>query len=455
MRAAKESRVDTHNGVPGYHTRISSPRTAFAQAGSSSPAPPSSLPPSPIPASLPPAFLPPSSPRTSSFRVFRVPPLSSSPPSLLPTSPPRIPLQPSYPPRWSPFIRTVCGSSAPPLPAPSMRRVSSKACRSSRRSSIYISSAERSLLENLAEIGVSPPPSPPASQPPQVQAGANKAIANRRPAEPSRSYPWPHWPLSCCCYILPCSRPTCRGMLRALGPEAWGSLALLGAVLATAAGVPPFLVDDGATFSCHSIPVTMISTLTALLAPLSLGLLWRVRRTSVGLGAGQGSGLNVSLAVRNDETTAIRSDRPCGLAPAPKLTTPAAWTEPTMAMLDPEGVKVAQGAQSSTVAEGATIDRHQRPQWRRSTALPPPGAFLQDRVSVAQTGFAEGAQAPLSDRSSMVRDRPSQLNCELASGSPPARARRVGTARLLSLALLPPAPRLKRTRRVQPTSCKS
>ena len=287
-----------------------------------------------------------------------------------------------------------------------------------------------------------------------MQADANKAIANRRPAEPSRSYPCPRWPLSCCCYVLPCSRPTCRGMLRALGPEAWGSLALLGAVLATAVGVPPFLVGDGAIFSCHSIPVTMISTLTALLTPLSLGLLWRVRRTSVGLGAGQGSGLNLPLAVRNDETTAVRSDRPCGLAPALKLTTPAAWTEPAMAMLDPEGVKVAQGAQSTTVAEGA-IDRRQRPQWRCSTALPPPGAFMQDRVSVAQTGFAEGAQVPLSDRSSIVRDHSSQLNCELASGSPPARARRVGTARLLSLALLPPVPRLKRTRRVQPTSYKS
>ena len=71
---------------------------------------------------------------------------------------------------------------------------------------------------------------------------------------------------------------------------------MLGAVLATAAGVPPFLVDDGATFSCHSIPVTMISTLTALLAPLSLGLLWRVRRTSVVSGDRQRAGLHVSLA---------------------------------------------------------------------------------------------------------------------------------------------------------------
>lgn len=324
-------------------------------------------------------------------------------------------------------------------------------------------------MEDLDEIGVSPPPSPPASQSPrlvsssasqlrkpkdkqnvEVQAGANKAIANRRPSEPSHSYPCPRWPPSCCCYILPCSRPTCRGMLRALGPEAWGCLALLGAVLATAAGVPPFFIDDGAIFSCHSISVTMISTLTALLAPLSLGLLWRVRRTSVGLGAGQGSGLNVSLAVRNDETTAVRSHRPCGLSPALKLTSPAAWTEPAIAVLDPEGVKVAQGAQSSTVAKGATID--QRSQWRRSTALLPSGLFLQDRMPVAQTGFAEGAQVPLSDRS---RDRPSQPNGELASGSPPARARRVGTARLLSLALSPPVPRLKRTRRVQPTSYKS
>ena len=419
MVAAKEARVHDlkedrvgSNGIPGYNTRISTPRTAFAQVGSSSPAPPSSSPPSSIPpslppASLPPASLPPSSPRLSSFRVFRVPPLSSSPPS--PSLPPPS-LPPSYPPRWTPFMRMFGGSSAPPIPMPS-RRVSSEARRSSRRSSIYISSAERLVLGELAEVGVSPPPSPPGA----VHNVANKVIADRRPSEPSRLCPCLRWPLSCCCYILPYSRPTCRGMLRALGPEAWGSLALLIVVLAIVVGVPPFTVDDGATFSCHSIPVTVISTLTALLAPLSLGLLRRVRRTRVGLGAGQGSGLNVCLAARNDETTAVRSLRPCGMASALKLTTPVAWTEPVVAMLDPEGVKVAHGAHGEgvKVAEGAKARRRalqSSPQWRRSTALPPLGDFLQDRMSVVQASSAEGAQVPLPDRSSVVRDRPSQPN---------------------------------------------
>ena len=89
-------------------------------------------------------------------------------------------------------------------------------------------------------------------------------------------------------------------MLRALGLEAWGSLALLAVVLATVVGVPPFAVDDGATFSCHSIGVSVCGIITLLLAPLSLGLLRRVRRTSVsvGLGAGQGVELNVSFVAQ-------------------------------------------------------------------------------------------------------------------------------------------------------------
>ena len=68
-----------------------------------------------------------------------------------------------------------------------------------------------------------------------------------------------------------------------LGPEAWGSLALLAAVLAVVVGVPPFAL--GGSFPCHSIEASVFGTVTALLAPLSLGLLWRVRRSSIGLNA--------------------------------------------------------------------------------------------------------------------------------------------------------------------------
>ena len=66
---------------------------------------------------------------------------------------------------------------------------------------------------------------------------------------------------------------------------------------ATAVGVPPF--DAGNGFSCHSVPVTLVSTFTALLSPLSLGLLWRVRRTSAVLGDKQTARLHVSLAPRH------------------------------------------------------------------------------------------------------------------------------------------------------------
>ena len=71
--------------------------------------------------------------------------------------------------------------------------------------------------------------------------------------------------------------------IKKLGPEAWGSLALLAAVLAVVVGVPPFAL--GGSFPCHSIEASVFGTVTALLAPLSLGLLWRVRRSSIGLNA--------------------------------------------------------------------------------------------------------------------------------------------------------------------------
>ena len=72
----------------------------------------------------------------------------------------------------------------------------------------------------------------------------------------------------------PASKPV--ALLRKLGTEALGSLALLIAVLTTVVGVPPYGAGDG-TFPCHSTAVTVSATLTALLAPLSLGLLRRVR----------------------------------------------------------------------------------------------------------------------------------------------------------------------------------
>ena len=65
-------------------------------------------------------------------------------------------------------------------------------------------------------------------------------------------------------------------LLRKLGTEALGSLALLIAVLTTVVGVPPYGAGDG-IFPCHPTAVTVSATLTALLAPLSLGLLRRVR----------------------------------------------------------------------------------------------------------------------------------------------------------------------------------
>lgn len=60
-----------------------------------------------------------------------------------------------------------------------------------------------------------------------------------------------------------------------LRTEALGSLALLIAVLTLVVGVPPYGAGDN-TFPCHSTAVTVSATLTALLAPLSLGLVRRV-----------------------------------------------------------------------------------------------------------------------------------------------------------------------------------
>ena len=259
-------------------------------------------------------------------------------------------------------------------------------------------SPQQTLVIPCAGIGVSPPPSPPG-QPYQVsltrvverQTSASKAIAKaiakrgcRRSSAPSRSCPRPRRSLLRCCYILPFSRLACRNMLRALGLEAWGSLALLAAVVATVVGVPPFAFDDGATFSCHSIGVSVSGTITLLLAPLLLGLLRRVRRTSAsdGLGAGQGVELNVSLVAQkqSDRTTAIPSLRLCRMTPPPaqKLAAPVdACVEPDMGVetyrsMDPESARGAKGAQSAQ------------------------GDFLQDRMSVP---------APLSCRLSIGSDR--------------------------------------------------
>ena len=84
----------------------------------------------------------------------------------------------------------------------------------------------------------------------------------------------------------------CRDILHALGPEAVGSLALLVAVLMTVVGVPPHDVGDG-SFTCHSIPATLVGTMVVLLTPLSPGFLRCIQLLLAGLSAGQGAGLEL------------------------------------------------------------------------------------------------------------------------------------------------------------------
>ena len=147
---------------------------------------------------------------------------------------------------------------------------------SSRRSSCWPSSRRSAsspscLLANFSEHGVSPPPDNSVSPPP--------------------SPPGCFWRRK---------RKGLQALPRELGPEALKSLALLIAVLATVVGVPPFSVGDG-TFACHSIPMSVFGTVTALIAPLLPGLLRRVRGRRNGQGVGKTITPTLSLGLNDAE----------------------------------------------------------------------------------------------------------------------------------------------------------
>ena len=258
--------------------------------------------------------------------------------------------------------RSSCEYQSPPLLPHEQRKWGF----SSRRSS---TSTPSCLRVDFTEIGVSPPPensaSPPPSppgcswrrekeglQPPQTtgrsltlqptlkvarlkgkaRTGA-KAIAKamssggahaapRRASWLSRTCPRPQWPRrSRCCVVLPSRRPVCRSklgpaaLLRELGLEALRSLALLVTVLATAVGVPPFSVGDG-TFKCHSIPMSVVGTVTALLAPMLPDLLQRMRGQSNGQGKSITPTLNLGLndVEKGGDRTTAEAWRPAQLS---------------------------------------------------------------------------------------------------------------------------------------------
>ena len=162
-------------------------------------------------------------------------------------------------------------------PPPPLLHEPSNIHRSSRR--LYSSSADAPsclqagsaelVVSSPHENSVSPPPSPPSYIKRQEQRLGLQLLWTRQAR-----------------VVLPSPRPLCRSrsvallrelgfrVLRELGAEALGSLALLIAVLMTVVGVPPYGVGD---HTCHSAPVSVCGTITTLIAPLSLGLLRRVR----------------------------------------------------------------------------------------------------------------------------------------------------------------------------------
>ena len=148
-------------------------------------------------------------------------------------------------------------------------------------SSLPPSSLPRPMRAAYAEAGVSPPPSPPSV----LCASRVRLVGTSSPkqARPDSHPLQPGWSPATLQPALEVAEEasSCLSMLRALGPEALGSLALLVVVLVTVVGVPPFDVGNG-TFSCHSIPVILFGTLAALVTPLSPGLLRCVCPQSVG-----------------------------------------------------------------------------------------------------------------------------------------------------------------------------
>jgi len=209
----------------------------------------------------------------------------------------------------------------------------------------------RNLLAAYAEAGVSPPPSPPS------HLCANYSISPRQPLQPGRSpaifqpaldaaEPWatatqkvgePADAKAVAAATRDTSAPSHSwhgDTLHALGPEAVGSLALLVVVLMTVVGVPPYDVGDG-TFSCHSIPATLVGTMAALLTPLSRGFLRCIQLLLEGLSAGQSAGLKL------DPSKTEKGGDPTAAAPQ------TAWHR---AYAGTTGKKLAEAPASSPVA---------------------------------------------------------------------------------------------------------
>ena len=217
--------------------------------------------------------------------------------------------------------------------------------------------SSRTLLAAYAEAGVSPPPSPPSHLCANYSISPRQAQLSSQPLQPGWSptifqpaldaaEPWatatqkvgaPADAKAVAAATRDTSAPShswCRDMLHALGPEAVGSLALLVAVLLTVVGVPPHDVGDG-TFSCHSIPATLVGTMAALLTPLSPGFLRCIQLLLAGLSAAQGAGLEL------DPSKAEKSGDPTAAAPQ------AAWHR---AYAGTTGKKLAEAPASSPVA---------------------------------------------------------------------------------------------------------
>ena len=215
----------------------------------------------------------------------------------------------------------------------------------------------RTLLAAYAEAGVSPPPSPPSHLCANYSISPRQAQLSSQPVQPGWSptifqpaldaaEPWatatqkvgaPADAKAVAAATRDTSAPShswCRDMLHALGPEAVGSLALLVTVLLTVVGVPPYDVGDG-TFSCHSIPATLVGTMAALLTPLSPGFLRCIQLLLAGLSAEQDAGLEL------DPSKVEKSGDPTAAAPQ------AAWHR---AYAGTTGKKLAEAPASSPVA---------------------------------------------------------------------------------------------------------
>ena len=159
--------------------------------------------------------------------------------------------------------------------------------------------------------------------------------------------------------VLPSPRPLCRSrsvaLLRELGTEALGSLTLLITVLMTVVGVPLYGVGDG-TFSCHSTQVSVFGTVTALLAPLSLGLVRRVRWQDIEQGVDKS--VKVSRAMMQKGGKFTKGVRMISLRPAlatSPAATPAASLCLSMMLASPAAAPAATPAATPAAAAAATM----------------------------------------------------------------------------------------------------